>query len=227
MIHPTADVSASAEIGSGTKVWHRAQICAGASVGDECIIGSGVYIDRDVIVGNRVKIQTGAQLYHGSEVEDGVFIGPLACLSNDRHPRAITTDGRLQSDADWELGRIRVRFGASLGAGAIVLPGVVVGRFAMVGAGAVVTSDVPDHALVVGVPAHLVGYVCACGHQLVDAGDGAGGWSCRACGSLHSLLPGSSEIQALSVSVEGGEVRGHARAAAAAPGGEGHPAQVR
>lgn len=182
MIHPTANISRKAVIGFNTNVWHRAQICDGAQVGDDCIIGSGVYIDRGVIIGNRVKIQTGAQLYRGALIEDGVFLGPLVCLTNDKHPRAITPVGRLKTDADWELGETRVCYGASLGAGTIVLANVTVGEFAMVAAGSVVTKNVPDHGLVAGVPARLIGYVCACGRPLQrrDAGSSAG-WVCPAC----------------------------------------------
>lgn len=181
MIHPTADVSPYATIGDGTVVWHRAQILADARVGDECIVGSGVYIDRGVVVGSRVKIQTGAQLYRGSVIEDGAFVGPLVCLSNDKHPRAITPDGRLKRDADWDQGTILVRYGASLGAGSILLPNVTIGRFAMVAAGAVVVETVPDHGLVVGTPARHVGYVCACGRAL-KPGQRPLVWQCPECG---------------------------------------------
>ena len=186
MIHPSADVSSGAMIGRGTRIWHRTQICSGARIGDDCVVGSGVYIDRDVSVGSRVKIQTGAQLYHGAVVEDGVFIGPLVCLTNDKHPRAITPDGRPQTDADWEVGRTYVCYGASLGAGSILLAGVTVGRFAMVAAGAVVADSVPDHGLVAGVPSRLVGYACACGYRLrrsfvasIDR------WTCPHCGTSY------------------------------------------
>lgn len=187
MIHPTADISPTAVIGANTSVWHRSQIGAGARIGEDCIIGSNVYIDRGVIIGSRVKIQTGAQLYRGATVEDGVFIGPLACLTNDKHPRAITADGRLKTDADWETGTIHVRAGASLGAGAIVLTNITVGRFAMVAAGAVVAANVPDHGLVTGVPARLVGYACACGRPLRQCLPGdATWWVCAACGARYA-----------------------------------------
>src|SRR4051812_31762844 len=131
MIHPTADIHTTARIGVDTRVWQWTQIGARASIGANCIVGSQIYIDRDVVVGDRVKIQTGAQLYHGAVVENGVFIGPLACITNDKHPRAVTPDGRLMTDADWRSGSVRVRAGASLGAGAIVLADVTIGRFAM------------------------------------------------------------------------------------------------
>lgn len=165
-IHPTAEVSEQAQIGQDTRVWHHAQIREKARVGSNCIIGKGVYVDREVIIGNNVKIQNGASLYHGVTLEDGVFIGPGACLTNDKHPRAITPAGELKEDEDWQVESIAVKRGASVGAGAVILPGVVIGRFSMVGAGAVVTKDVPDHGLVQGNPARLVGYVCACGKAL-------------------------------------------------------------
>lgn len=181
MIHPTAEVSSAAKIGEGTRIWHQAQVREGAVIGCNCIVGKGVYVDFDVVIGDNVKIQNGAQIYHGATLEDGVFIGPLTCLANDRFPRAIMPDGRLKGADDWEVGRIVVHYGASIGAGAIVLPGVVVGRFAMVGAGAVVAASVPDHGLVVGVPARLVGYVCACGQRLEQLD---GHWKCPHCGEV-------------------------------------------
>src|SRR5579875_3377846 len=190
MIHPTADISPTATIGAGTRVWHHTQIGDRAQVGAECIVGSNVYIDREVIIGNRVKIQTGAQLYHGSVVEDGVFIGPSVCLTNDKYPRAITPEGWLKTDADWEAGAIRICYGASLGAGVIVLPNVVIGRFAMVAAGTVVVRDVPDYGLVVGAPARLIGYVCVCGRRLVRAhAAGELAWECPVCHLAYPRLP--------------------------------------
>jgi acetyltransferase-like isoleucine patch superfamily enzyme len=168
-IHPTADVSSLAEIGEGTKIWHQVQVREGARIGRCCIIGKGAYIDLGVVIGDRVKIQNGASIYHGVTIEDGVFIGPHACLANDKLPRAVTPEGQLKQDTDWEVGRILVQCGASIGASAVILPDVIVGRFAMVGAGAVVTKDVVAHGLVVGNPARLVGFVCKCGHRLVEA----------------------------------------------------------
>jgi UDP-2-acetamido-3-amino-2,3-dideoxy-glucuronate N-acetyltransferase len=153
----------------------------GVVVGRECIVGKDVYIDAGVRVGDRVKIQNGALVYHGATLEDGVFIGPRAVLANDRYPRAITPDGRLKGDADWAVGAVLVRYGASIGAGAVVLPGVTIGRWAMVAAGAVVTGDVPDHGLVAGVPGRVVGAVCPCGRRLRPVGAGL---ACPACGWL-------------------------------------------
>lgn len=166
MIHPSAEVSPQAQIGEGTRIWHQAQVREGTRIGDNCIIGKGVYVDFDVVIGNNVKIQNNASVYHGVTIEDGVFIGPHACLLNDKIPRAISPSGELKGDADWEAGKILIKYGASIGAGAVLLPDVTIGRFAMVGAGAVVTKDVVDHGLVVGNPARLVGYVCKCGRRL-------------------------------------------------------------
>ena len=178
-IHPTAEVSAQAELGAGTRIWHHAQVREGVRLGNQCIVGKGTYIDFDVDIGSNVKIQNYALLYHGATVEDGVFIGPRVCLTNDKLPRAITPDGELKGTDDWEVGPTVVRYGASLGAGALVLPGVTIGAFATVGAGAVVTRAVPDFGLVVGQPARLIGYVCRCGQNLTQAENGS--YWCTVC----------------------------------------------
>ena len=182
MIHPTAEVSADARIGIGTRVWHHAQVREGAVVGENCTLGKGVYIDREVRIGDSVKLQNGAQLFRGSTLEDGVFVGPLAVLANDRYPRAVTPDGRLKGDADWPAGKVVVRHGASIGAGAVVVPDATIGRWAMVGAGAVVVGDVPDHALVTGNPARQTGWMCKCGARLARNGDQ---WTCPACAESY------------------------------------------
>lgn len=158
-IHATAEVSPQARVGEGTVIWDNARVREGARVGHDCIIGQDVYIDVDVIVGDRVKIQNRASLYRGVTVEDGVFIGPHAILTNDRYPRAITSDGALKTAEDWTVSPITVGYGAAIGAGAIVVAGVLIGRWAVVAAGAVVTRDVPDFGLVMGVPARLRAYV--------------------------------------------------------------------
>ncbi|HXK32503.1 MAG TPA: acyltransferase [Dehalococcoidia bacterium] len=165
-VHPTADVSADAEIGEGTQVWHEAQVREGARVGRECVLGKGVYVDRDVVIGERCKIQNRASMYHGVTLEDGVFVGPHAVFANDRYPRAVNPDGSLKSDDDWTVEPTLVREGASIGAGAVVLPGVTVGKWAMVAAGAVVTADVPAYAVVRGNPARITGWACVCGRPL-------------------------------------------------------------
>jgi len=191
VIHGSADVSPQARIGAGSTIWNRAQVRERAVLGEECIVGKDAYIDADVKIGNRVKIQNGAQLFHGVTVEDGVFIGPQACLTNDKQPRAINLDGSLKRADDWVVSPTLVKMGASVGAAAVLLPGITIGRFAMVGAGAVVTHDVPDHGLVLGTPARLVGYVCACGHRVnIENGEGR----CAACGSSLRLPQLEREI---------------------------------
>ncbi len=176
-IHPSADVSPDASIGPGTRIWHEAQVREAARLGADCIVGKGAYIDFGVQVGDRVKIQNRASVYHGTTLEDGVFVGPHVVFTNDLRPRAINPDGTLKSDDDWAVGPIVVRHGASVGAAAVVLPGVEIGRFALVGAGSVVTRSVPDHVIVVGNPARPVGYACACGEKLGDD------LACPACGA--------------------------------------------
>lgn len=178
VIHTTAEVSPKAQIGSGTRIWHFVQVREGAVIGENCIIGKDVYVDFDVKIGNNVKIQNGALIYHGVSLEDGVFVGPQACFTNDRIPRAITPDGHLKGADDWDVGPTRVKYGASIGAASVVLPDVTIGRFALVGAGAVVTRSVPDHGLVVGNPARLVGYVCRCGRKMERQGKV---WHCSVC----------------------------------------------
>jgi len=174
VIDPTARVHASAEleadvtVGPRTSVWNRAVLRAGASLGAECIIGRDAFIDEGVRLGDRVKVQNGALVYHGVTVGNGVFIGPGAILTNDRYPRAVTATGELARADDWTVSPIDLADGCSIGAGAVVVAGVRVGRFATVGAGAVVTRDVPDYALVAGNPARRLGWVCACGARLTD-----------------------------------------------------------
>jgi acetyltransferase-like isoleucine patch superfamily enzyme len=167
-IHPSADLEADVSVGERTSIWHRAQVRTGARIGSECIVGRDVFVDEGVTIGDRVKIQNGALIYHGVTVEDGVFIGPGAILTNDRNPRAITTTGELATAEDWTVSPITLRYGCSIGAGAVVVAGVDVGRFALVGAGAVVTRTVAAHAIVAGSPARRIGWVCACGFSLVD-----------------------------------------------------------
>jgi UDP-2-acetamido-3-amino-2,3-dideoxy-glucuronate N-acetyltransferase len=168
-IHPTADVSPQATIGAGTKIWNHCQVREGATIGQNCVLSKGVYIDQGVQIGNNVKIQNGISVYHGVILEDGVFCGPHCVFTNDRLPRAINPDGSPKAADDWVLSQTLVRSGASIGAHATIVCGVTIGRWAMVGAGAVVTRDVPDHGLVFGNPARLHGFVCPCGHKLVDS----------------------------------------------------------
>jgi UDP-2-acetamido-3-amino-2,3-dideoxy-glucuronate N-acetyltransferase len=182
MIHPTAQVDSRAQIGNGTKIWNWVQVREDADIGENCILSKGVYVDFGVKIGRNVKIQNNVSVYHGVTIEDGVFVGPHVCFTNDKKPRAINPDGSLKGADDWDVATTIVRRGASLGANATILPGVTVGSFALVGAGAVVTRDVPAHAIVVGNPARLVGYACECGEKLRPSdGVAAGGMYCEKC----------------------------------------------
>ena len=165
-IHPTADVSPKAVIGEGSSIWHQAQIRENAKLGKNCIIGKGVYIDFDVILGDNVKVQNYVSIYHGVTAEDGVFFGPHVCTTDDLRPRAINADGSLKAADDWVLSKTLIRQGAGLGANSTIRCGVTIGKWAIVGAGSVVTRDVPDYGLVYGNPARLHGFVCPCGARL-------------------------------------------------------------
>jgi UDP-2-acetamido-3-amino-2,3-dideoxy-glucuronate N-acetyltransferase len=191
-IHPTAEVSQHASIGPGAKVWHQAQIREAAVVGANCIIGKGAYIDSGVSIGDNSKIQNGVFVYHGVTVGEGVFLGPGVILTNDRTPRAINLDGTQKSDSDWEVTSTFVNRGASIGARAVVLPGVTIGEYAMVGAGAVVTRDVPAYGLVYGNPARLHGYVCCCGAVLPTINSD---WVCLKCQAQYQFNAEFSTVQ--------------------------------
>ncbi|HET8960445.1 acyltransferase [Nocardioides sp.] len=169
----TALVDPSASVGSASTVWGLAQLREDVVVGDECVVGRGAYLGPGVRVGHRCKIQNGALLYEPATLADGVFVGPGVILTNDAHPRAVNVDGSLKSAADWQPVGVTIGEGASLGAGALCVAPVSVGQWAMVAAGAVVTRDVPDHALVAGVPARRVGWVGRAGVPLVGEADGS------------------------------------------------------
>ncbi|MBD3330206.1 N-acetyltransferase [Candidatus Peregrinibacteria bacterium] len=165
-IEPSATVSEKSKIGHGTKIWNLSQVREDTIIGKNCILAKNVYIDFTVQIGDNVKIQNNSSIYHGAIIEDGVFIGPHVVVTNDKIPRAINADGSLKSNDDWTVGKTRIKKGASIGAQSVILPGVTVGEFALVGAGSVVTKDIPPHAMAFGNPAKIAAYVCFCGEKL-------------------------------------------------------------
>ena len=171
-IHESVDRATDAEIGEGTKVWHLAQIREGAVIGRDCVVGRGAYIGAGVRVGDGSKIQNHALVYEPAHLGTGVFVGPAAVLTNDLFPRAVNPDMTPKSADDWHAVGVTVGDGASIGARAVCVAPVTIGKWAVVGAGAVVTKDVPAFALVVGVPARRIGWVGYRGRPLLDVGDG-------------------------------------------------------
>lgn len=165
-IHPTAEVEPGAVIGEETKIWHLCHVRRDARIGSGCVLGRGVFVDTGVYIGDRVKIQNYVSVFHGVTLEDGVFVGPHVCFTNDLFPRAVNPDLSLKDAEDWVLSLTRVCAGASIGANATIVCGITIGRWAMIGAGSVVTRDVPDYALVVGSPARLIGYVTPSGRRV-------------------------------------------------------------
>ena len=175
-VHPTAVVEEPVRIGSGTKVWHFSHIMAGAEIGAECILGQNVFVASTVKIGDRVKVQNNVSLYEGVELETEVFCGPSVVFTNVINPRSFIPRRK-------EFKKTLVQRGATLGANATVLCGLTIGRYAFVGAGSVVTRDVPDYALVYGNPARLKGWFCGCGIKLKKRGRG---WICPDCNASYT-----------------------------------------
>jgi acetyltransferase-like isoleucine patch superfamily enzyme len=182
-VHPSADVDERAKLGPGTSVWHLAQIREGAVLGANCVIGRGAYVGTGVQVGDNCKIQNYALVYEPATLEAGVFVGPAVVFTNDHFPRSVAPDGSLKRGDDWEAVGVTVREGASVGARAVCVAPVTIGRWAMVAAGAVVTKDVPDFALVAGVPARRIRWVGRAGVPLEAAEDDT--WRCPQSGSTY------------------------------------------
>lgn len=178
----SADVSEDASLGEGTAIWHLAQVREGAELGRDCIVGRGAYIGPRVRIGDNVKIQNYALVYEPAVVADGVFIGPAVVFTNDHFPRSVNPDGTLKAGHDWEPVGVTLLEGASVGARAVCVAPVTVGRWAMVAAGATVVRDVPDFALVVGVPARRAGWVGRAGVPLAKADDV---WVCPKTGARY------------------------------------------
>lgn len=182
-IHPSSNVSDSAQIGDGTQIWLFCQVRDNAKIGKGCIFGKGVYVDNDVTIGDNVKIQNNVSVYVGVTIEDGVFVGPHVCFTNDKIPRAVNPDMSIKSAHDWKVTPTLVKAGAALGANSTIVCGTTVGKWAMVASGSVVTKDVPDHALVMGNPARIAGWVCACGTRVqIEPREGTEGKGTCSCG---------------------------------------------
>jgi UDP-2-acetamido-3-amino-2,3-dideoxy-glucuronate N-acetyltransferase len=189
-IQPSAQVDETAEVGDGTSVWDLAQIREGARLGLNCVVGRGAYVGPGVRIGDNVKLQNHALVYEPAVLADGVFIGPAVVFTNDHFPRAVTPDGRLKRGDDWEAVGVVVEEGASVGARSVCVAPVRLGRWALVAAGAVVTRDVPDFALVAGVPARRIGWVGRAGARLVERDGEPGVWECPSTGALHDEKDG-------------------------------------
>jgi UDP-2-acetamido-3-amino-2,3-dideoxy-glucuronate N-acetyltransferase len=175
-IHPTAIVDPGARIGEGSRIWHWVHVCAGARIGRNCSLGQNVFVANGVVIGDNVKIQNNVSVYEGVTLEDDVFCGPSMVFTNVLNPRAAIS--RKDEYRPTLVGR-----GATLGANATVICGHGIGRHAFVGAGAVVCDDVPDHALMLGVPARRRGWMCECGLQLTRKGAAV---AC-ACGRCYAV----------------------------------------
>ncbi len=183
-VHPTSIVDSGVEIGAGTKVWHFCHVSSGVRIGKNCVLGQNCYVGNDVLIGDRCKLQNNVSVYTRVTLEEGVFCGPSCVFTNDLIPRSLFPKGGAESWVPTLCKR-----GTTIGANATVICGVTLGEHSMIGAGAVVTRDVPDFALVTGVPARQIGWSCACGRRLdlpLQATESLAK-SCAACGLRYSL----------------------------------------
>jgi UDP-2-acetamido-3-amino-2,3-dideoxy-glucuronate N-acetyltransferase len=187
-VHPSAIVDAGAQIGDGTRVWHFVHVSAGARIGSGCSLGQGVYVGNDVTIGDNVKIQNNVSVYDAVTLEDDVFCGPSMVFTNVLNPRSAVVRKH-------EYRRTLVRRGATLGANCTIVCGTTVGRHAFVGAGAVVTHDVPDFALVAGVPARQTGWMSRHGERLALPLAGDGEAACPATGEPYVLRGGVCRLR--------------------------------
>jgi len=181
-VHESSYIDDNVKIGKGTRIWHFSHVMADTEIGEGCIIGQNVVIGPGVRIGSGCKIQNNVSVYRGVELEDEVFCGPSMVFTNVTTPRAFI-------ERKHEFRKTLVRRGATLGANSTILCGNTIGRYALIGAGAVVTKDVPDYALVAGVPAEQIGWVCRCGAPLKDFDEGSA--RCDSCGNEYCLEKGA------------------------------------
>jgi acetyltransferase-like isoleucine patch superfamily enzyme len=182
-IQPSADVDERAVLGDGTSVWHLAQVREHAVLGKNCIVGRGAYVGTGVTMGDSCKLQNYALVYEPAKLGQGVFVGPAVVFTNDHYPRSVTPDLELKRGDDWEAVGVTVLDGASIGARAVCVAPVTIGKWAMVAAGSVVVQDVPDFALVAGVPARRIRWVGQAGVPLEPAGENL--WTCPQTGRTY------------------------------------------
>lgn len=180
-IHPTAIIDAGAQIGTGTRIWHFCHVMPGAIIGKDCNIGQNVFVDNNAVIGDGVKLQNNVSVYNGVVLEDGVFVGPSAVFTNVINPRSFI-------ERKHEFKTTLVKTGATIGANATIICGISIGEYALIGAGAVVTKDVPAYALVTGNPGKLSGWVSRDGHRLEF--DITGLATCPATGDHYQLIDG-------------------------------------
>ncbi len=171
LIHSSAEIHENVKIGENSRIWHLTQIRENASIGSDCVVGRGVYVGPGVRIGDSVKLQNYSLIYQPSVIEDNVFIGPGAIITNDLSPRSTDENGNLRDVDGWNSKGTLLKKGASIGANAVVLDGVTVGEWAMIGASSLVSKSVPDYGLVVGNPARLVGWVGEFGVKLLKEND--------------------------------------------------------
>lgn len=186
-IHPTAIVDEGAQIGGGSRVWHWVHICSGARIGRGCSFGQNVFVGNDVLIGDNVKVQNNVSVYDAVTLEDDVFCGPSTVFTNVYNPRSSV----IRKD---EYRRTLVRRGATLGANSTIICGVTIGEYAFIGAGAVVNQDVPDYALMVGVPARQIGWMSQHGERLILPLSGNAETVCEQTGQRYELRDGSCRL---------------------------------
>lgn len=176
--HPSSFIDQPCQIGEGTRIWHFCHVMPHAKIGKNCILGQNVMIGSDVVIGNNVKIQNNVSVYTGVEIKDNVFLGPSCVFTNVINPRAF-----IERKAEYR--KTIVKEGATIGANATIICGITIGKYALVGAGAVIREDVKDYALMVGVPARQIGWVCKCGVTLTSNGNNL---TCPQCGNQYQQM---------------------------------------